>query len=195
MSEQKQRKGQKERVEFPEVEKIQEELRGTDPLTRLWNRTRILGFLEDEIGRNALQDQPTSILLLDIDGLARFNEADGFAAGDRILVEVSTRLQNSVRGYDKLGRTGGDEFLGVFPNCREEHLCHLAERLRRAAVRDPIRTGAGEWKISVSLGGASTSYFFRCTGKELLVTAQESLDEAKKQGGNTAVFLPSERKH
>jgi diguanylate cyclase (GGDEF)-like protein len=164
-------------------------------LTRLWNKNRILGFLDDEIDRNARQDQPTSILLIDIDGLARFNRADGFAAGDRILVEVSTRLQNSIRGYDKLGRTGGDEFLGVFPNCREEHLQHLAERLRRAAAQDPIRMECGDRKISVSLGGASSSYFFRCTGQELLTTAQASLAEAKREGGDTAVFLPTERKH
>jgi diguanylate cyclase (GGDEF)-like protein len=178
-----------------EREKIQEELHGKDALTRLWNKNRILGFLDDEIDRNARQDQPTSILLIDIDGLARFNRADGFAAGDRILVEVSTRLQNSIRGYDKLGRTGGDEFLGVFPNCREEHLQHLAERLRRAAAQDPIRMECGDRKISVSLGGASSSYFFRCTGQELLTTAQASLAEAKREGGDTAVFLPTERKH
>jgi diguanylate cyclase (GGDEF)-like protein len=175
--------------------KIQEELHVEDALTHLWNRNRILGFLDEEIDRNARQDQPTSVLLVDIDGLSRINEADGFAAGDRVLTEVSTRLQDSIRRYDKLGRLGDGEFLGVFPNCREEHLHHLAERLRRAAVRDPIRTEAGDREISVSLGGASSSYFYICTAQELLATAQNALEEAKKGGGNTAVFLQPERKH
>jgi len=180
---------------FIEREKIQEELHAKDALTLLWNRNRILGFLDDEIDRNSRQDQPTSILLVKIDGLSRFNESDGYTTGDHILTEVAARLHDSIRSYDKLGRFGGDEFLGVFPNCREEHLNHLAERLRRAAVRGPIRTEAGDREISVSLGGASSSYFYSCRGRELLAAAQEALEEAETKGGNMAVFLPSERKH
>ncbi|MFA9454121.1 MAG: diguanylate cyclase domain-containing protein [Candidatus Aminicenantaceae bacterium] len=176
-------------------EKVQDQIQATDSLTRLWNRNKILEFLDEEIDRSSRQNQPTSVLLMDIDGLARFNESDGFTAGDHILKEVSARIHDSMRRYDKLGRYGDDEFLGVFPNCSEEHIQHIAERLRRAVGRDAIQMESGTREVSLSQGGASTSIFVSCTGQQLLSTAQEAVAQAKARGGNTTVLLQPEGKH
>ncbi len=170
-------------------EKLQDRIQATDSLTGLWNRNKILDFLEEEIDRSSRQNQPTSIVLMDIDGLARFNETDGFPAGDHILREVSSRIHGTMRRYDKLGRFGDDEFLAVFPNCREDHLQHIAERLRRAVARESILLENGAREISLSLGGASTPLLTACSAAQLLTTAQKAIAEAKAQGGDRTSLL------
>jgi len=66
--------------------------------------------------RNASRSSSQILLMLiDLDGFKGINDNYGHDAGDKVLVEVSRRMQSVIRKEDILIRLGGDEFVIGFP--------------------------------------------------------------------------------
>ena len=86
-----------------------------DPLTGLPNRARLLAGL-DELLRAGRGGAQVAVLFIDLDGFKDVNDSLGHKAGDLVLVAAATRLRNSLREGDLLGRHSGDEFLAVITN-------------------------------------------------------------------------------
>lgn len=78
-----------------------------DGLTGLLNRSSIMENLQTELLRAAREDQPVSILLVDLDRFKQINDTRGHLAGDAVLREASQRMKSVIRGYDSMGRYGG----------------------------------------------------------------------------------------
>ncbi|PWV63103.1 PAS domain S-box-containing protein/diguanylate cyclase (GGDEF)-like protein [Plasticicumulans acidivorans] len=96
-----------------------EHLARHDPLTQLANRTLFAERLQQGIGALQAGDGLLAVCYLDLDGFKPVNDRFGHAAGDRLLVEVACRLQESVGEHDTVARFGGDEFallIGPHPN-------------------------------------------------------------------------------
>jgi diguanylate cyclase (GGDEF)-like protein/PAS domain S-box-containing protein len=104
-----------------------ERLAYTDYLTGLPNRARLMAALTDARAR-AVQGEPASFLLLDLDGFKLVNDIAGHEAGDDLLVQVAARLRAAVRDGDLVARLGGDEFAVLVPGTLEESVA-LAERI------------------------------------------------------------------
>jgi diguanylate cyclase (GGDEF)-like protein len=94
----------------------------TDALTGLGNRRALEAELERVDGLT-----PLSLLLLDFDGLKAANDALGYAAGDRLIVESARVLAASLEPGELAARLGGDEFVALLPGVAE------ADALRRGA--------------------------------------------------------------
>ncbi|MBV9705287.1 MAG: GGDEF domain-containing protein, partial [Methylobacteriaceae bacterium] len=90
-----------------------EALASRDDLTGLSNRRSITKWLEEEMALCARAGLPLSIALLDIDHFKRINDHYGHAAGDRTLQIFSECTLGAIRGTDRVGRYGGEEFLVV----------------------------------------------------------------------------------
>ncbi len=56
------------------------------------------------------------VLMLDIDKFKVINDTYGHEAGDKVLAEAGRWLRGIFRGYDIVGRYGGEEFIVVFPH-------------------------------------------------------------------------------
>jgi diguanylate cyclase (GGDEF)-like protein len=80
-----------------------------DPLTSLLNRAAILRHLGERIDAA----QPTTVLLIDLDGFKNINDEFGHRVGDSVLRTIAERIDRSLAPGDRLGRIGGDEFLLV----------------------------------------------------------------------------------
>ena len=77
--------------------------------------------------------------MLDLDHFRRINDVYGHAVGDRVLSEIAARLQGRLRGYDVLGRWGGEEFIVLAPGVPDdEMLRRLAEQIRRLVGALPV---------------------------------------------------------
>ena len=104
-----------------------ERLAYTDYLTGLPNRARLMSALA-AARTGAAEGYPACLLLLDLDGFKPVNDIAGHEAGDRLLVQVATRLRDTVRDRDLVSRLGGDEFAVLVPDGLEEASA-LAERI------------------------------------------------------------------
>ena len=81
-----------------------------DSLTGLPNRRVFVERLRQSMARARRQPQTLAVMFIDLDGFKAINDRLGHAAGDRLLIEVATRLESSVRDTDCVCRLAGDEF-------------------------------------------------------------------------------------
>lgn len=158
-----------------------------DGLTKLWNRRTILQFLEEELSHGERAGTPTSLIMMDVDHFKTINDTCGHQAGDRVLAALAGRLQKQVRPYDRIGRYGGDEILIVLPNCGLSHAVGIAERLRRDAVRKPVKHGSQALGFTLSLGVSSTQDRARPTPDKIISSGDLALYEAKRLGRDQVV--------
>lgn len=93
------------------IQKKVNELAYFDPLTHLPNRRMFNERLELAVTSKAVSNEFGAVLFLDLDEFKRINDSLGHSAGDKLLIDVSERLRNSLRKSDVLSRIGGDEFV------------------------------------------------------------------------------------
>jgi diguanylate cyclase (GGDEF)-like protein len=157
-------------------------LANTDALTGLRNRRSLERILADEVARAERYHRPLSVVLTDIDDFKRLNDRHGHPAGDRVLVDLASRLTFSVRSADRVGRWGGEEFLIVTPETDLEAAVKLAEAVRSHVAEGTVGEGH---VIGISLGVASY-----CDGdrvSDLIDRADAALYHAKWTGKNRVV--------
>ncbi len=157
-----------------------------DGLTGLLNRTAITNCLASEMERAARAGLPLSVVLLDLDHFKRVNDVYGHAAGDAVLQEAAKRMKNSMRGYDQVGRYGGEEFLIVAPGCSANDGLTLAERVRLCIGDKRIETPQGALDVTCSLGVALAHNTPREGPDALIARADAALYRAKASGRNRA---------
>src|SRR4051795_7980125 len=104
----------------------------TDELTGLHNERYLRQELHNLTGMQRRYGHPFAVLLIDIDGLKRINDAYGSAAGDRALGDVATAMGEAIRTVDTPVRMSDDEFCVVVPNQTGARAEALAERLAGA---------------------------------------------------------------
>ncbi len=162
--------------------RVLEGLATTDGLTKLLNRRTIMDELTRQVEAAKKDGQAFSILLFDVDHFKRINDTVGHGVGDRVLREVAKLLKGSLRGSDKGGRYGGEEFLVVLPGTTKAEALVIAERIRTLIAQTPIQ--GLEWAVTVSIG---VSHWAGHNLHGLLATADMNLYRAKEEGRNRVV--------
>lgn len=137
----------------------------TDPLTGLANRAGADRFLAVEISRAHRHNRPLTVAMIDLDGFKAVNDAQGHAAGDRLLVDLGRAWRAQMRASDQLARYGGDEFLLILPDTSAGGADEILERF------------IGIAGVSFSYGTATTKS--GATAASLIVEADRDLYAAK----------------
>jgi len=158
----------------------------TDVLTGLPNRQTVLDALEHEHARIARSAPHRSnpgltIAVLDLDRFKSINDTLGHQAGDDVLRQFAQRLQSKLRPYDIAGRTGGEEFLVVFPDTNLTDGLIAAERLRAAVGGTPFTAVDKPLPVTVSVGIATLHNAMERVDA-LIARADAALYEAKAAG-------------
>jgi diguanylate cyclase (GGDEF)-like protein len=165
-----------------------------DALTSVWNRASILALVRNELQRGAREERPVSLMLCDIDHFKSVNDNYGHLAGDLVLEEVAQRLKGAVRGYDAVGRYGGEEFLMVLSDCDTTCLAMRAEALRRTIADTPFFVEDTAVSVTISIGGVNCEKpNADLSLEEILSDADSALYKAKAAGRNRSVIAFDER--
>jgi diguanylate cyclase (GGDEF)-like protein len=155
----------------------------TDGLTGLHNTRFMTQHLHHLVGVQKRYGHPFALLLVDIDGLKRINDAYGNAAGDRTLMGVATALGETIRSVDTPIRLGGDEFCVLLPHQTASRAKVLANRL--AAAIERVDTPAPN-PLRVAIGVVSCPQH-SASADGLLEIADGAMYRAKAAGETVAV--------
>jgi diguanylate cyclase (GGDEF)-like protein len=122
-----------------------------DSLTGLPNRALLFDRIEHAFGRAERFGVAVAVLLLDVDGFKTVNDSLGHQAGDDLLVEVGSRLQDVVRTSDTVARLGGDEFVVLAEVGSDGEAFDIADRIAQV-WEHPFAVASGEVFCSASVG-------------------------------------------
>jgi diguanylate cyclase (GGDEF)-like protein len=146
----------------------------SDPLTGLANYRLLIDRLSSEIKRYGRDGRPFSVLLLDLDGLKKINDAHGHLVGSRALCRVAEVLRSTCRAVDTPARYGGDEFALVLPGTSSQDARPVARRISQRLAEDLEVP-----RVSVSIGVAEYPRDGH-TIEHILGAADQALYDEKK---------------
>jgi diguanylate cyclase (GGDEF)-like protein/PAS domain S-box-containing protein len=155
-----------------------------DSLTSLLNREAILEMLGREIARSSREHSSTAILLADLDHFKDVNDQFGHPIGDDVLRETAKRFLRAVRGYDLVGRLGGEEFLVILGGCGSNEALIRADQLRLSIGESPIPTASGPISMTISIGVLCAREWGYPRREDLLREVDVALYAAKADGRN-----------
>ncbi len=169
-----------------------------DPLTQTYNRFGIdqivTTLLAVKKNPRITEERPDfALMIIDIDHFKRVNDNRGHDAGDRILQQVSAIIQQSIGSNDFLGRWGGEEFVVLLPNTRQEFALAVAEKIR-ITIYDSLFEPDNPLQVSASFGVGERQededfascfkrvdtalYRAKASGRNCCVMAENSLEPA-----------------
>lgn len=132
-----------------------EEMASTDKLTGLLNRHAFTVLIDKLISELRREPRPVALLMVDVDHFKSINDRHGHLAGDTVLEQVATTLENGLRASDLAVRWGGEEFLLVLKGCGPEEAQRIAENLRAAVAGNPVCLPGKSIAVTISVGIAS----------------------------------------
>ncbi|WP_367339518.1 diguanylate cyclase [Aminivibrio sp.] len=155
----------------------------TDPLTQVSNRLHLDRLLQAEMERSASEEEPLSVIIIDLDHFKDVNDVFGHQAGDRVLYRAAQILKETAGPGAFVGRWGGEEFLIILPSVGEDSACREGENLRKAVEKGDF---AIERYVTISLGIATM--LPGDTPSTLVHRADKGLYRAKAEGRNRTVL-------
>jgi len=158
-----------------------------DHLTRVPNRSYLDLELAALFTLWKKSGVPFGVLFFDIDHFKRFNDNHGHDIGDMLLETTAKTLVSAVRPFDVIGRWGGEEFIGLFPNVEKETLASIGERLRSAVEATWIEADGQQLSVTVSIGG--TSSVEGDSSAAALVKRADTMMYRSKQDGRNRVTV------
>ena len=160
-----------------------------DPLTGLVNRTMLVDWLDRAIARLARHPGGLAVAFMDLDNFKDVNDAYGHACGDKVLIELASRLAAQMRPEDVVARFGGDEFVAIFGDLSDplDAAQTIAERLH-SIVTEPVRVNGEDFHMTISIGIAVVREP-GCHSDEVLALADAAMYSVKKTGRNNIVTV------
>ena len=180
--------------DLTERKQLEEKLRAqamTDPLTGVFNRRYLQSQATTEMSRARRQNQPITLIAIDIDHFKHINDEYGHDVGDDVLKTFTNVVADLLRQEDLLCRVGGEEFAILLPNTSLAQAEQVAERIRQTIAATPITapeesSGKPLW-LTASLGVTSI-LSTESSLKPALKRADIGLYQAKESGRNRVVI-------
>lgn len=164
-----------------------------DHLTSLFNRRYLQETLERELARALRMEQPTAVIMMDIDHFKSFNDTHGHEAGDIVLRDFGAFLKKAVRAEDIACRYGGEEFIVIMPGANVDIALDRAEEIRKGVkLLHLLYKGKPLPEINISLGVALAPE--HANSVDLLIDAADTaLYKAKHQGRDRVMLAESSK--
>lgn len=158
-----------------------------DALTGLPNRRLLADRLAQAVARASRSGRQLAVCYLDLDDFKPINDRFGHAVGDRYLVEVTSRLQQNLRGEDTLARLGGDEFVLLLNDLDDNTEWENILQRFMQQVQQPVMLGDQALTASVSVG--VTLYPSDDVDADTLLRHADQAMYRAKQGGRNRFQL------
>ncbi|MBU1425780.1 MAG: diguanylate cyclase [Gammaproteobacteria bacterium] len=176
-----------------------------DSLTKIPNRRMLNDRLDQTIAASRRNARYGALMFLDLDNFKPLNDTHGHTAGDLLLIEAARRIGSCIRETDTVARFGGDEFVVLLGELKEDQAesttgaGRVAEKIR-ASMSEPYRLMVRqddnseitvEHHCTSSIGVVLFNH--QASREEILKQADKAMYEAKKAGRNCVVFNKQSR--
>ncbi|WP_319782383.1 GGDEF domain-containing protein [Oceanisphaera sp. IT1-181] len=162
--------------------RLLERLNTIDALTGAFNRRALSTDIAQALSVAERNATPYMLAILDLDHFKMVNDKFGHVAGDQILKDLVTITNANIRKYDRFYRFGGEEFVLLIPEIKDQQA--FISTLR-AAIKKELKTPDGK-EVTVSFG--VTAWVPGTTEDSWLKNADDALYRAKASGRDCAVF-------
>lgn len=152
-----------------------------DVLTGLPNRNQLSSFMDAAIAKDTLL--PFIVLFIDLDRFKNINDTLGHLVGDKLLQQVTLRIQKQVRKNDFCARHGGDEFVAILTDSDSIDVAKNVAKKIIEAIKLPFIVGEYSLHIGASIG-VSFYPFDSEQPEELLKFADIAMYFVKQHGRN-----------
>jgi len=157
-----------------------------DQLTGLYNRRFLEEYIDTLVARVSRKNEVIGLLMCDLDFFKEVNDRFGHDVGDTVLKETANILSKNARASDLVVRFGGEEFLVILVDVKEDEAIDVAERIRRNVEAHTIKIFGAIIQKTISIG---ISEFPKDTENfwESIKYADIALYRAKETGRNRIV--------
>ncbi len=152
-----------------------------DELTGLRNRRSILEFARVQFGMRLTLGTRLFIAIIDLDHFKAVNDQYGHDVGDAVLIGFANAFHRHLRSNHVIGRFGGEEFMLIMPDTREDQVFDIFERLREIVGEMVIAGVPASHRLSFSMGG-SEARADTGTVEALIKEVDLALYRAKEKG-------------
>jgi diguanylate cyclase (GGDEF)-like protein len=172
-------------AQMAETQRLHEQLREQalrDPLTGLHNRRYLFELAPGLLERARRNQQPLSVVLLDLDHFKLLNDTCGHAAGDLVLQRFATLLAETLRRSDVICRHGGEEFVALMPDTQADEAEAVMQRLLETFSVLQLELGRRRLPRGTFSAGIALFPGHGSTLEQLLSRADRALYAAKHHG-------------
>lgn len=168
-----------------------ESLSSHDGLTGIPNRRNFDKYIKANWKNSFREQQPLSLIMIDIDYFKVYNDNYGHLSGDHCLILVAkTLVSNIERPIDLVARYGGEEFIAILPNTDKEGALFVAERMRKSIKKLAIKHEHSSVAdcVTISLGVADIIPQPCDSIADFIRSADNALYLAKQEGRNRVSY-------
>ncbi|MEL7658642.1 MAG: EAL domain-containing protein, partial [Bacillota bacterium] len=175
---------------YEEIAASEEEIKQLayhDHLTGLPNLRCFNEQLNHAINLANRTEKMFTIMFLDLDSFKMINDTMGHNIGDKLLKQVAQRLVDTLRKSDVLARIGGDEFIVMLENIKDENEIKTVAEKILGCFTQPFLLNDQEVFVTTSIGIA----VYPTDGNDadkLKKNADIAMYKAKQRGKNQYVF-------
>lgn len=162
-----------------------------DDLTGLPNRTLLSDRFNQLTSQSKRHAKKIALLMLDLNRFKLINDSLGHETGDRVLVEIGSRLLRMARTGDTIARYGGDEFVVLLPDIESINAVTEIARRINFTISTPLEIDERILHVSCSVGVA----IWPNDGEKLdnlLSNADAAMYQAKTRSGEKLQFFTEE---
>lgn len=155
----------------------------TDSLTSICNARYFYELFERELKKAKRLDKPFTLAYIDIDNFKEINDIYGHIKGDLILKNFSNLVLKNLREYDIIARVGGDEFVILLPDIKDDSANDIISRIKEVSIKEFQKDN---YSLSLSIGAITYKKFDKSI-EAMLKEVDDLMYEVKKSGKNNVM--------
>lgn len=158
----------------------------TDALTGLANRRMFLAVLQLELNKFERDNNPFTVVYIDLDNFKYVNDTFGHTDGDVLLKAIAEEFKMNLRKADLVARLSGDEFAFLLPSTERKGAEYVLEKLHKNITTRLKRT-----KFPVTLSCGAVTFSISPKSIEKIISVVDALMYSVKNNGKNSIKFQS----